>query len=132
MTIVGYAGHVEMVPAWLTGANLTQTTARIAISSDRAVPAYCKYFLQSEVGRRQVATYLKGAAQPGLNVGDVAKFLVWLPRADEQRAIAAALEDADAGIKVTESRLAKARAVKDGMMQQLLSGRTRLPSEAIA
>lgn len=44
----------------------------------------------------------------------------------EQEAIAAVLSDLDAEIQTLESRLAKARAVKEGMMQNLLTGRVRL------
>ncbi len=129
MTIVGYAGHVEMVPAWLDGANLTQTTARIAVAPDRANPTFCKYVLQSDIGKRQVATYLKGAAQPGLNIADVAKLLVCLPPMEEQLAIANMLGDSDQEIELLRGRLRKARDIKAGMMQQLITGRTRLPAE---
>ena len=45
---------------------------------------------------------------------------------DEQQAIAAVLSDMDAEIQTLESRLTKARAVKEGMMQNLLTGRVRL------
>ncbi|PWG03520.1 restriction endonuclease subunit S [Sphingosinicella humi] len=45
----------------------------------------------------------------------------------EQQAIAAALSDADALIEGLESLLAKKRAIKQGAMQELLSGRRRLP-----
>lgn len=126
MTIVGYCGHVEIVPDWLNGANLTQTTARIAIHPDRAVGTYCKYMLQSQLGKSQVAAYLKGAAQPGLNCGDVEKFLVSLPPREEQTAIAAVLSDMDAELTALEARRDKTRALKQSMMQELLTGRTRL------
>ncbi len=126
MTIVGYCGHVEMVPAWLEGANLTQTTARIAIRSELASPMFCKYLLQSHVGKRQVSTYIKGAAQPGLNCGDVEKFLICLPLREEQTAIATVLSDMDAEIAALERRRDKTRAIKQGMMQELLTGRVRL------
>ncbi len=126
MTIVGYCGHVEMVPKWLDGANLTQTTARIAIQQDKAIAAYCKYLLQSSIGKNQVAGYIKGAAQPGLNCGDVEQFLVILPSTPEQTAIAAILSDMDAEIAALEAKLVKARQLKQGMMQELLSGRIRL------
>jgi type I restriction enzyme S subunit len=49
-----------------------------------------------------------------------------LPLFDEQTAIAAVLSDMDAEIAVLEQRLAKTRALKQGMMQELLTGRTRL------
>ncbi|MFA5055592.1 MAG: restriction endonuclease subunit S [Dehalococcoidia bacterium] len=126
MTIVGYCGHVEMVPSWLDGANLTQTTARIAIDSARANPIFCKYTLQSQAVRGQVVNFLKGAAQPGLNCGDVEQFLVPLPPIKEQTAIATILSDMDADIVALEKKLAKARQVKQGMMQELLTGRIRL------
>lgn len=48
------------------------------------------------------------------------------PSCDEQQAIAAVLSDMDAEIQTLESRLTKARAVKEGMMQNLLTGRVRL------
>jgi len=52
-----------------------------------------------------------------------------LPDVDEQRAIASALSDANIEIEHLEARLLKARNVKQGMAQELLSGRTRLPVE---
>jgi type I restriction enzyme, S subunit len=126
MTIVGYCGHVEVVPAWLDGANLTQTTARIAISPDKASPSFCKYVLQSVVGRVQVASFLKGAAQPGLNCGDVECFRLPLPALPEQIAIASVLSDMDAELAGLEARRNKTRSLKQAMVQELLTGRTRL------
>ena len=53
--------------------------------------------------------------------------MVFVPKdAEEQKAICAVLDDMDAEIQTLESRLAKARAVKEGMMQNLLTGRVRL------
>jgi type I restriction enzyme S subunit len=45
---------------------------------------------------------------------------------DEQVAIAAVLSDMDAEIEALEKRLGKTRDLKQGMMQELLTGRTRL------
>lgn len=45
---------------------------------------------------------------------------------DEQRAIAAVLSDMDAELAALEARRDKLRAVKQGMMRELLTGRTRL------
>ncbi|MDQ0575267.1 restriction endonuclease subunit S [Agromyces albus] len=47
----------------------------------------------------------------------------------EQRTIAAVLLDADAEIEMLERRLKATRAIKQGVMQELLTGRTRLPSD---
>jgi type I restriction enzyme S subunit len=60
----------------------------------------------------------------------IAALEVLIPAEAEQAAIAMALDDADRELEFIEDRLSKARAVKAGMMQQLLTGRTRLPVEA--
>jgi type I restriction enzyme S subunit len=49
-----------------------------------------------------------------------------IPEITEQQAIAAVLSDMDAEIQTLKFRLTKARAVKEGMMQNLLTGRVRL------
>jgi type I restriction enzyme, S subunit len=52
---------------------------------------------------------------------------VLVPEYDEQRAISRCLRDSEAEVQSLQRRLAKAKAMKQGMMQQLLTGRTRLP-----
>jgi len=126
MTIVGYCGHVDIIPEWLDGANLTQTTARISVDDRKALNKFCKYQLESSFGKLQVAMYLKGAAQPGLNCEDVEKFILALPSIPEQSAIAQVLSDMHSEIEELEQKRDKYRQLKIGMMQQLLTGRIRL------
>jgi len=52
--------------------------------------------------------------------------IVMPPTAAEQSAIAAILSDVDTEIEALEAKLAKARQIKQGMMQELLTGRIRL------
>ena len=54
------------------------------------------------------------------------EIVVNLPHIEEQAAIATILSDMDAEIAALEARLSKARQIKRGMMQELLTGRTRL------
>ncbi|MDB5346026.1 MAG: restriction modification system specificity domain protein [Schlesneria sp.] len=128
ITIVGAGtGTVESIPDWLNGANLTQTTARIAIDGNEACSGFCKYILQTKVGTQQVASFIKGGAQPGLNCGDIEKFDIPMPTTvAEQTAIAEVLSDMDAELAGLEQRREKTRAIKQGMMQDLLPGRIRL------
>ena len=51
---------------------------------------------------------------------------IMLPRSDEQSAIASTLSDMDSEISILEARCDKARQLKQGMMQELLTGRIRL------
>ena len=72
------------------------------------------------------------SGQPGVNGSEYAQLLVRLPPVDEQSAIATVLSDMDAEITALEARRDKTRALKQGMMQQLLTGRVRLlkPSQS--
>jgi type I restriction enzyme S subunit len=54
------------------------------------------------------------------------------PDVDEQSAIVDALSDVDGAIAALEHRLESAEAIKTGMMQELLTGRTRFPIEAVS
>lgn len=54
------------------------------------------------------------------------------PSVEEQEAIGRAIRDCDLELEVVTQRLAKARAIKAGMMQQLLSGQVRLPVETLS
>lgn len=128
LTIVGAStGETAIVPTWLDGANLTQTTARIAVDRTKAIPAFVYFMLSSQVGAENVSNFIKGGAQPGLNCGDVEKFELPLPPLPEQQAIAAALSDADGVVAGLERVIAKKRLIKQGAMQDLLTARRRLP-----
>ncbi|MBM5572272.1 MULTISPECIES: restriction endonuclease subunit S [Deefgea] len=72
-----------------------------------------------------IKTYTQGG-QPNLS-GDIVKSIeLTLPDLKEQTAIATVLSDMDAEITALEARRDKTRALKQGMMQELLTGRTRL------
>lgn len=62
----------------------------------------------------------------------VSSITLTLPGVDEQRAIAESLSSAEDEIDALRARLRKAECVKTGMMQQLLTGRVRLPMEAVS
>ena len=67
-----------------------------------------------------------GSGVPTLNRNDVHTYQVPLPPFLEQQAITEVLSDMDAEIVALEQRRDKTRALKQGMMQELLTGKTRL------
>ena len=82
------------------------------------------FYLFTVIGLGRFAT---GSGVPTLNRNDVHSFSVRVPRsADEQAAIAAVLTDMDSELAGLEQRREKTRLIKQGMMQELLTGRTRL------
>lgn len=88
--------------------------------------AYLQFIPNFRSALLRVAAGTKVLATTRANISSIT---LTLPLIDEQRAIAGVLRDADAEIEALEHRLDSARAVKVGMMQQLLTGRTRLPVE---
>ncbi|MBI3654235.1 MAG: restriction endonuclease subunit S [Acidobacteria bacterium] len=86
-------------------------------------PKFVFYFLTS-VGLERFGT---GSGVPTLNRNDVHEFRVSVPPSPvEQTAIAAVLSDMDAELTALEQRRDKTRALKQAMMQELLTGKTRL------
>lgn len=76
-------------------------------------------------------SYNEASGVPSLNASTIENVLISIPtRKPEQTAIATALSDVDALISGLESLIAKKQAIKTATMQQLLTGKTRLPQFA--
>jgi type I restriction enzyme S subunit len=85
------------------------------------------YFLSSEITLRQYHAMAAGSSVQNLNKEKVAKVLVTKPPLLEQRAIADALSDVDGYISTLELLIDKKRNIKKAVMQELLTGKRRLP-----
>ncbi|MBM4422406.1 MAG: hypothetical protein FJ030_03310 [Chloroflexi bacterium] len=82
------------------------------------------YYLYTFIGFERFGS---GSGVPTLNRNDAHEFRVSFPPSPtEQEAIAEALSDADALIEALEQLLAKKRQVKQGAMQELLTGKKRV------
>ena len=79
-------------------------------------------FLRAELGKLVTTTAL-----PSLSERQIGTVSVPIPPSAEQRTIAEALSDVDELLAVLEALIAKKRAIKQAAMQQLLTGKTRLP-----
>jgi type I restriction enzyme S subunit len=71
-------------------------------------------------------SYNEASGVPSLNAKTIENIEVTLPPVPEQTAIAEVLTDMDAELAALEQRREKTRALKQAMMQELLTGRTRL------
>lgn len=98
------------------------------LRSDSLVePTFLAYYFRSPAGRKLVASLAQGATRYNIAKTKLLDLELNLPSIDRQRAIVEALSDADNLIASIEHAIAKKQAIKQGMMQELLSGRTRLP-----
>lgn len=88
---------------------------------------YLLYALKSRAVTSQFTRIMSGSTRSSVGMVVLRKLNVPLP-ADktEQTAIATVLSDMDSEIAALEEKLAKARHIKQGMMQELLTGRIRL------
>jgi type I restriction enzyme S subunit len=82
------------------------------------------FYLLSSMG---IERFASGSGVPTLNRNDLHDQPIRIPSdTREQVAIAAVLTDLDTNLDASKQQLAKASALKQGMMQQLLTGKIRL------
>jgi len=124
--LAGVGKAIEVQGA--SGVELVAGQHTIAVRFDKAVladgfKAYLQYIPSFHRHLRRLAAGTKVYAT---NRAYIAGAELELPSAEEQIAVAAVFTDMDKELAVLESRLTKTRALKQGMMQELLTGRTRL------
>jgi type I restriction enzyme S subunit len=100
------------------------------LPSTKHVPDFLYYNLDTRYDELRGESAGDGG-RGGLNLAIIKRLTVFMPPLNEQVAIAQVLGDADDEIDALERGLESARAIKTGMMQELLSGRTRLPVEEV-
>lgn len=121
ITIKGDVGSAAIVPPFLAGANISQTNARLAINSDKAVADVVLAFLHSREGRKQIAAVTQVGAQPGLIFRDIQSLELSLPPLPEQRKIAEILRTWDEAIEKLEALRAEKERRFSAVAQRLLA-----------
>jgi type I restriction enzyme S subunit len=100
--------------------------AVLRAKQDLCSPRYLFELIMSDIIGRQIEELIAGSNYPAISNREVRTLRISLPCLDEQGAISAILGDMDTEIHALGTRLEKARQVKEGMMQNLLTGRIRL------
>jgi type I restriction enzyme S subunit len=94
---------------------------------------FLAYVMQSSLAKQKLETHTATSAYPNLLPSFFQEPWLTTPSYEEQLAIASVLRSIDDEIGALITRFRKADNVRDGMMQELLTGRTRLPVvEAVA
>ena len=132
--VFAYVGTIG--PVYLIEENLKYhlgpNTAKITCNSNLDENFLFSYF-KSPLIRKEIEERISVGAQPSLSMGKIRSFKIILPSSkSEQAAIAEVLTSFEGEIQTLEQRLAKTRQIKQGMMQELLTGRTRLPFDKAA
>ncbi len=122
----GYVGISCVVPKKYDGA-LTFTTLITTTNKKELLPEYLSYHLNSSLGHRVIEDLQTSGGRNNLNVSDFEKYTLSFPSdIDEQKAIITVLSDMDNEIRTLEEKLNKFQKVKQGMMEELLTGKVRL------
>ena len=106
---------------YVLGSDVIRITANEKLNSK-----YFVYASKSDVYLKQISDNTQGSTRQRTSISKLRKILILLPSLDEQTAIANILSDMDTEIATLETKLAKYRTLKTGMMQQLLTGKIRL------
>ena len=120
---IGKVGFVDSLPG---PATLNSGVFVIRPKDGAYDPLFFYYVLTSRIFDDFLAQLQAGSTISHLYQKDFVHFSFLAPSVPEQTAIAGVLSDMDAELAALEQQLAKTRALKQGMMQELLTGRIRL------
>ena len=112
----------ETENGWLFSGRLLRIRVTQAVINAK----YLSYYFKFETTAQRIRDIAVGQTMASLNTKLLNSFIVEYPLLPEQRAIAVALSDVDTYIAALEKLIAKKRAVKQGAMQELLTGKRRL------
>lgn len=126
ITITGNVGRVVLLSKAFGNAIMNQHIARIRVLPDRAFAPFIYYYLSQRDVRDYFVSIVTGQAYPQISLKQVRDTEILMPNYDEQMAIANVLTDLDSEILLAEGKLNKLNEIRQGMMQQLLTGRIRL------
>lgn len=124
----GTIGCIYQIPAKAPDGLINQALLKISLDTKKIFPKFFEALFRSKPFQERIKENSHGGAMQNLVGMEIfRKTLLPLPSQFEQQAIAEALSDADALIESLEQLLAKKRMIKQGAMQELLTGKKRLP-----
>lgn len=130
ISIKGTIGRVAVVPAHYSG-NISRDMARIRFSS-LILPEFASQYFSSEVGSRSLNLAVVGTTRAEISIHTLKKLRVPVLSLERQHEILRVLEAVDSRISILQLNLSKLRALKEGLMSDLLTGRVRVKVEPIS
>jgi type I restriction enzyme S subunit len=125
ITTRGEIGQIAIVPDSFIDANINAQIVRIN-TNDKLNNYYFAYFLMKSESQATLFNFQTGSALKQLPVGKLTQLKVFFPNREEQNLISQILKDMDSEIFDLDSKKEKYQNIKQGMMQELLTGKTRL------
>lgn len=127
-TIAGVLGRIGMIQDQNLPANTNQAVAIIRLKKSLTLSvSFFFHVLRTSFIEKHIESISVQGAQANFSLTDVNNIPLTIPlEFEEQEAIANTLSDMDSGIQKLETKRDKYKQIKQGMMQELLTGKTRL------
>jgi type I restriction enzyme, S subunit len=124
LSIKGTIGRAAVVPDWYEG-NISRDLARLR-PGPSCLPEFLRILLLSRLGRRLLTKAVVGTTRAEVSIGVLRNMLIPVPPLAEQRRIIQASDGVEMALHAERAALAKRRALKRGLMEDLLTGRVRV------
>ena len=103
-----------------------QRSLRIVPEKNKVAPLFLYHLINSGIFRDRLKPHIQGNTQVYINPPAVMSIPIYLPSLQEQQAIASALSDFDEHIDNLSELIEKKKAIRDGALEDLINGETRL------
>jgi type I restriction enzyme S subunit len=111
--------------------HLAPNVAKITVKRNKLNPWFLKEYLFSHEGKTEIMNQTASTTQAAMSMGNIRKLKIKMPKIEEQESIVKKLDQVHNKIKDEINYLHKLNSIKTGLMQDLLSGRVRVPEEMI-
>jgi len=119
-------GEVAQVAEWHPPFAMGQDVCLLRKKSSKFSTNFLQSIFRSSIVANQLADLMVGSTFKRANIEQIKNFIIPMPPPEEQSTIATALSDVDALISGLDNTLAKKFLIKQGAMQELLTGKKRL------
>lgn len=127
ISIAGALGRIAIVNSEILPANTNQALAIARLKNESKLDRKFLFFILNTVKmQNHLYSISVQGAQPNLSLQNIYDLPIDFPAIQEQTHISTILSDMDAEITVLEQKLGKYKLIKQGMMQELLTGKIRL------
>lgn len=123
----GIIGSAAIAPKELNGCNLTRGIARLSPKAAQYSSQLLLQALNAPRFKNYIGRQANGSALQEISIATLRKARIAIPPLAEQKRIAEILSIWDRAIEMTEKLIANSEAQKKALMQQLLTGKKRLP-----
>jgi len=126
-SIAGAIGRVFVVNKKILPANINQALALIRLKENVNINTkFLYYFLKSKFIEKHIQKIMVQLAQSNISLNDVSHFKIPVPPLEEQKRIASILSQIDETIEKEQAYKEKLERIKQGLMEDLLTGRVRV------